>query len=86
MGKHEAGACQADFEIDTELGAPLKIGAASFRVTQVLDYRPDQGTGFVNLAPAALLNFDDVPSTADLCARLVREYRDALKETCADLG
>ncbi len=45
------------------LGAPLKIGAASFRVTEVLDYRPDQGTGFVNLAPAALLNFDDVPST-----------------------
>ena len=32
----------------------LRIGAASFRVTQVLDYRPDQGTGFVNLAPAAL--------------------------------
>jgi len=29
----------------------------------VLDYRPDQGTGFVNLAPAALLNYDDVPST-----------------------
>jgi putative ABC transport system permease protein len=29
----------------------------------VLDYRPDQGTGFVNLAPAALLNYDDVAST-----------------------
>jgi putative ABC transport system permease protein len=50
-------------QLKIELGAPLKIGAASFRVTQVLDYRPDQGTGFVNLAPAALLNFDDVPST-----------------------
>jgi putative ABC transport system permease protein len=45
------------------LGTPLKIGAASFRVTEVLDYRPDQGTGFVNLAPAALLNLDDVAST-----------------------
>jgi len=45
------------------LGSPLRIGAASFRVTQVLDYRPDQGTGFVNLAPAALLNYDDVAST-----------------------
>jgi putative ABC transport system permease protein len=32
-------------------------------VTEVLDYRPDQGTGFVNLAPAALINYDDVPST-----------------------
>jgi hypothetical protein len=27
-----------------------------------------------------------VPTTADLCARLVREYRDALKEAAADLG
>jgi putative ABC transport system permease protein len=45
------------------LGASLRIGAASFRVTQVLDYRPDQGTGFVNLAPAALLNYEDIDST-----------------------
>src|ERR1700691_926568 len=50
-------------QLKIALGTPLKIGAASFRVTQVLDYRPDQGTGFVNLAPAALLNYDDVAST-----------------------
>ncbi len=47
-------------QLKLELGASLRIGAGSFRVTQVLDYRPDQGTGFVNLAPAALLNYDDV--------------------------
>jgi putative ABC transport system permease protein len=46
-----------------DLGAMLRIGAASFRVTQVLDYRPDQGTGFVNLAPAALFNYADLAST-----------------------
>src|SRR5271163_1587932 len=46
-----------------DLGATLRIGAGSFRVTQVLDYRPDQGTGFVNLAPAVLLNVDDVGAT-----------------------
>jgi putative ABC transport system permease protein len=50
-------------QLKIALGASLKIGTASFRVTQVLDYRPDQGTGFVNLAPAALLNYDDVAST-----------------------
>jgi len=50
-------------QLKIELGSSLRIGAASFRVTQVLDYRPDQGTGFVNIAPAALLNFDDVAST-----------------------
>ena len=41
----------------------MRIGAASFRLTEVLDYRPDQGTGFVNLAPAALLNYADVEAT-----------------------
>src|SRR5271154_2160254 len=50
-------------QLKIALGSPLRIGAASFRVTQVLDYRPDQGTGFVNLAPAALINYDDVAST-----------------------
>ena len=50
-------------QLKIALGTPLRIGAASFRVTEVLDYRPDQGTGFVNLAPAALINYDDVAST-----------------------
>jgi putative ABC transport system permease protein len=50
-------------QLKIALGTPLRIGAATFRVTEVLDYRPDQGTGFVNLAPAALLNYDDVAST-----------------------
>jgi putative ABC transport system permease protein len=50
-------------QLKIALGSTLRIGAASFRVTQVLDYRPDQGTGFVNIAPAALLNYDDVAAT-----------------------
>ncbi|MDP9089526.1 MAG: FtsX-like permease family protein [Pseudomonadota bacterium] len=50
-------------QLKLELGTSLKIGAADFKITEVLDYRPDQGTGFVNLAPAALLNYDDIPAT-----------------------
>jgi putative ABC transport system permease protein len=50
-------------QLKLDLGSTLRIGAASFRVTQVLDYRPDQGTGFVNLAPAALINYDDIGAT-----------------------
>jgi putative ABC transport system permease protein len=45
------------------LGTRLRIGAATFRVTRVLDYRPDQGTGFVNLAPAAMINYADIGDT-----------------------
>ncbi len=50
-------------QLKVSLGDTLCIGAGSFRMTQVLDYRPDQGTGFVNLAPAALLNYADVDTT-----------------------
>jgi putative ABC transport system permease protein len=50
-------------QLKIPLGASLRIGAASFRVTEVLDYRPDQGTGFVNLAPAVLMNYEDIGST-----------------------
>jgi putative ABC transport system permease protein len=50
-------------QLKIPLGASLRIGAASFRVTEVLDYRPDQGTGFVNLAPAVLMNYEDIGAT-----------------------
>ncbi|HEX3912256.1 MAG TPA: FtsX-like permease family protein [Steroidobacteraceae bacterium] len=50
-------------QLKLKLGDALRIGEASFRVTQVLDYRPDQGTGFVNLAPAVLMNYEDIAST-----------------------
>jgi putative ABC transport system permease protein len=50
-------------QLNIARGGALRIGTGSFRVTQVLDYRPDQGTGFVNFAPAALINIDDVTAT-----------------------
>jgi putative ABC transport system permease protein len=50
-------------QLQLEVGASLHIGEGSFRITEVLDYRPDQGGGFVNLAPAALINYDDVAAT-----------------------
>jgi len=50
-------------QLQIQLGTSLRIGAGTFRVTQVLDYRPDQGGGFVNLAPAALIDYDEVGST-----------------------
>ena len=50
-------------QLDLARGGELRIGAATFRITQVLDYRPDQGTGFVNLAPAALIDYADIDAT-----------------------
>src|SRR5579872_508390 len=50
-------------QLKIKLGDTLRIGEATFKVTQILDYRPDQGTGLVNLAPSALLNYDDIAAT-----------------------
>lgn len=49
--------------LGAQVGDELSLGAARFRVTQVLDYRPDQGSAFVDLAPSVLMNIDDLPAT-----------------------
>lgn len=51
-------------QLKLTVGSDLHIGSGVFHVTHVLDYRPDQGTGFVNLAPAVLLSYDDVAATS----------------------
>jgi len=61
------GTAWVDARVLTQLklrtGDELRIGAASFKAMQVLDYRPDQGSGFVNLAPTVLINIADIGST-----------------------
>ena len=66
-------------QLKLSLGDGLRIGAAAFRVTQVLDYRPDQGTGFVNLAPAALINYADIGATRLDSTRQPRDLRGAVR-------
>lgn len=45
------------------IGERVSIGASSLLVTQVLDYRPDQGSAFVDLAPSLLLPLADLEAT-----------------------
>jgi putative ABC transport system permease protein len=46
-----------------QVGSPLAIGAAEFRVGRVLISRPDQGGTFAELAPSLLMNAADLPAT-----------------------
>jgi putative ABC transport system permease protein len=50
-------------QLDVAVGATVQVGAAQFRIARILDYRPDQGSGFVNLAPAVLVNIADLGAT-----------------------
>jgi putative ABC transport system permease protein len=66
-GIPEPGEAWADAKLLARLGAEpgavLGVGAARVKVTRVLDYRPDQGWSFVDLAPTLLLNERDVEAT-----------------------
>ena len=46
--------------IGAKVGDSVNIGVAGFRVTRVLDYRPDQGSAFVDLAPSLLIPLADL--------------------------
>jgi putative ABC transport system permease protein len=49
--------------LGARIGDRVNIGSASFAVTRVLDYRPDQGSAFVDLAPSLLIPIEDLPAT-----------------------
>ncbi len=49
--------------LGASIGDRVNVGAASFSVGHVLDYRPDQGANFVDLAPSLLLPLADLEST-----------------------
>ncbi len=48
--------------LDVEIGDTVQLGAARFRLTKVLDFRPDQSLGFAAMAPSILVNINDVPA------------------------
>ena len=50
--------------LGADTGSTITVGKASLRVTRVLDFRPDQGWQFVDLAPTLLINIGDLESTA----------------------
>jgi len=45
-----------------EVGASVSVGERSLVITRVLQYKPDQNIGFINLAPGLMVNLADVPS------------------------
>ncbi len=50
-------------KIGADVGTPLQVGAATVVVTRVLDYRPDQGSGFADLSATLMINLEDIPKT-----------------------
>ena len=48
--------------LNADIGSTVQLGSAEFRLTRVLEFRPDQSFGFMSLAPTILVHIDDVPA------------------------
>jgi len=77
--------------IDT--GAQVEVGASTFTVAAVLTYRPDQTPGFTGLAPALIMNIDDIEATGLLGqgsrvshAQLFAGSREQIRALAADIA
>ena len=46
--------------LGAEVGVVLEVGRIELHVSRLLDYRPDQGFGFAELAPTLLINEQDI--------------------------
>lgn len=49
--------------LGADTGVTVQVGNIDLKITRVLDYRPDQGWQFVDLAPTLLINEKDLAST-----------------------
>lgn len=50
-------------QLGAKVGDKIRVGSTELTATKVLDYRPDQGSQFVDLAPTLLMNLGDVAAT-----------------------
>ena len=56
------------------VGDELEVGRLRLRVAQTLEFRPDEGWRFMEIAPTVLLNYDDVLASGLLAPGSIVEY------------
>ncbi|RPH95356.1 MAG: FtsX-like permease family protein [Lysobacterales bacterium] len=49
--------------LGADTGTDIEVGATTLRMSRVLDFRPDEGWSFVDLAPTLLINEADLAAT-----------------------
>ncbi len=49
--------------LGADTGSELEVGSARLKVSRILDFRPDEGWSFVDLAPTLLINQADLKNT-----------------------
>jgi putative ABC transport system permease protein len=49
--------------LGADVGTVVQLGRIELKVSRLLDYRPDQGFSFAELAPTLLINYEDVAAS-----------------------
>jgi putative ABC transport system permease protein len=57
-----------------DVGDELEVGRSRMRITQTLEFRPDEGWRFMETAPTVLLNIEDIAATDLLRPGSLAEY------------
>jgi len=60
--------------LGVEVGALLEVGRVQLRVAQTLEFRPDEGWRFMEIAPTVLLHYADVADTGLVQPGSIVEY------------
>ena len=60
--------------LGADVGDEIEVGSLRLRVTQTLEFRPDEGWRFMEVAPTALLNLEDVERSGLLAPGSIAEY------------
>jgi putative ABC transport system permease protein len=60
--------------LDARVGDYLQIGSLSLRVGQTLEFRPDEGWRFMEIAPTVLLNLTDLENSGLILPGSIIEY------------
>jgi putative ABC transport system permease protein len=50
-------------QLDIDVGAVVRLGRLELEVSRLLDFRPDQGFSFAELAPTLLINYRDIEAS-----------------------
>lgn len=60
--------------LGADVGDELEIGQLTLRVTRTLEFRPDEGWRFMEIAPTLLMNYGDIVATGLIQPGSVVEY------------
>lgn len=72
--------------LGADAGITVQLGRTELRITRLLDYRPDQGFSFAELAPTLLVNLEDVAATGLVAPGSRVSYRLLLAGDAAALA